>query len=82
MDRESYERGVRDAVRFCLTHIENYRTGHPENGGEELYPGSNTFVSMRPDRVKPGELLEGSARHRERRIEIVGNAALHVLEKG
>jgi hypothetical protein len=73
---KNYQDGVRDAVRFCLTHVEH---GGVHGPGAKYKDDDAYFIAVRPDRVNPGELLPGSAAHRERSIEIWSDAALASL---
>jgi hypothetical protein len=55
-------------VEFCLTHTERYSTTQ-EPDAVKLTDDANYWLTVRPDRVKPGELLPGSAKHRQARIK-------------
>lgn len=55
-------------VEFCLTHIERY-SFEPEPDAVKLNPDDHFWMTVRPDRIKPGELLPASAEHRRKRIE-------------
>ena len=55
-------------VEFCLTHTEYYsETEEPD--AVKLTTASHFWMTVRPDRVKPGELLPASAEHRKQRIK-------------
>lgn len=71
-----YERGIRDAIRYRMTHKERWSESQTENS--ERYDDTY-FFSVVPDRVNPGELLPGSSSHRDRMIELVTRAAIHKL---
>ena len=66
-----------DAVRFCRTRCEHFNVSPP---GIKYSDSSHYFVTIEPDRARPGELLDGSAQHRERSIEIWTDAALTELK--
>jgi hypothetical protein len=72
-----YERGVRDAIRYHLTHTEVYRSepGEPRTNNGEYR------ILFEPDRVNAGELTVGSAAHREHMIELWQAAAVAALDK-
>lgn len=55
-------------VEFCLTHCEHYSTAQ-EADAIKLTDEAHYWMTVRPDRVKPGELLPGSAAHRQARIK-------------
>lgn len=55
-------------VEFCLTHIEHYSVEQEVNA-VKLDPQDHYWLTIKPDRVKPGELLAKSAEHRQKRIE-------------
>jgi hypothetical protein len=56
-------------VEFCLTHTEHYSVGRSDDS-VKLYPTDHYWLTIKPDRVKPGELLPMSAEHRQKRIEV------------
>ena len=55
-------------VEFCLTHQEHYSVRH-EPDAVKLTSDDYYWMTIRPDRIKPGELLPGSRDHREKRIK-------------
>ena len=55
-------------VRFCLTHAEQYSKDKPANDAVKLNERDDYWLVVRPDRAKPGELLAGTAEHREKLI--------------
>lgn len=54
-------------VELCLTHIEHH-SQHQEPGAVKVTADSNYWMTLRPDRTAPGELLPASAEHRRSRI--------------
>lgn len=66
-------------VEYCLTHCEIY-SEKQESDAIKLNPSDNFWLTVRPDRVKPGELLAKSAEHRLRRIEAWKGFARAVLK--
>lgn len=72
-----YERGIRDAIRWRMTHIERF-TSEP---GEPRTENGHYRISMVQDRTRPGEMLTGSAEHRERAIGLAQNFAVAALLK-
>lgn len=70
-----YERGVRDAIRWRMTHIERFTSDE----GQPRTENDAYRISMKPDRVQPGEMLPGSREHRERMIGIVSDFAVAAL---
>lgn len=70
-----YERGIRDAIRWRMTHIERFSADAGEPRTEDGY----YRIAMVPDRTEPGELLTGSADYRERMIGIVSDFAVAAL---
>lgn len=74
MDKEL----VRQIVRFCKTHQEHYSDKFSP-GAIKVKEDSHYWLTIEPDRIKPGELLEGSARHREIMIECWTEFAMRYL---
>lgn len=70
-------------VEFCLTHTEHYSVTK-EADAVKINQGDHYWMTVRPNRTKPNELLPSSAEYRRKRIEawkIFARAALASWKK-
>ena len=72
-----YERGIRDGVRFRMTHVEQFTA----ELGEPRTENGHYHIAMVPDRVVIN-MLPASASHHERMIGIVSDLAVAALSGG
>jgi len=69
---------IKKVVEFCLTNIETYSDKQtPE--AIKMADGDHYWMTIKPDRIEPGEMLKGSADHRQKRIAAWQVFALRVF---